>query len=617
MGKRVLLIVVAIFLFLFPIKVSAAGEFSSRYDVVYAIDQKGETQVFEKITLRNLTDRYFASNFSLIISVNKITDVRAFDEQGPLDVSVQNADKKTKIDVKFNQQIVGRDKEYKWNLSFKSPDFTEQQGKIWQISIPKVSSLGEEDNYNLTLTVPVEFNDPSSIFPEPISQSESGGRIELRFDKAQVVNSGIFANFGTSQLFNFKLKYNFENPGLLPAIGKIPLPPNNEFQQISIDKIVPKPENVTVDNDGNYIGWFRVDGKKNLEVLVEGLAKLYINKIFQSKTLTEKEENIYTESQAYWEKENPQIKNALSEIFKEGTPKQNYEKARLINKYVVANLKYNDQKLKDGDFERLGAATALTNPAESLCSEFTDLFIALSRLAGVPARQKVGFAFTANNELRPLSLKDNILHTWPEYYDPELGWVMIDPTWENTTGGVNYFSKFDLNHFTLATRGYSSREPITADDVSVKFADGEFNPVEKLSLFIDSQDQIISGFPSKTIIRVINNGNFTSPRKPLSFNASRLKVLDKNTFDLPEIPPFGEFEYEFKLNTKNLLDSYEDTLKLRVGKESAEKKVLVRPFFTYRYFSAFLIVIILSMVFIYILMLFIYFKKRPSLKPKI
>ncbi len=617
MLKFLLSFLFLLFFFISPIKVNAAGEFSSSYDVLYSINQTGETVVSEKITLKNLTDRYFASNFSLTISASKLTDVTAFDDQGPLNVAVQNVDKKTKIDVKFNQQIVGYDKEYKWNLSFKSKDFTEKQGKIWQVSIPKVSSLNEEDKYNLTLAVPVEFNDPSSIFPEPLSQSESGGSIQLKFDKAQVVNSGILANFGTNQLFNFKLRYNFENPGLLPAIGKIPLPSNNEFQQVSIDKVSPKPENVTVDSDGNYIGWFKVDGKKDLEVLVEGVANLYVNKIFQSKSLTEEEKSTYTQSQTFWEKDNPQVKNALSEIFKDGTPKKNADKAKLINKYVVASLKYSDQRLKNNNFDRLGAATALTNPTEALCSEFTDLFIALSRASGIPARQKLGYAFTANNELRPLSLKDDILHTWPEYYDSELGWVMIDPTWENTTGGVNYFSKFDLNHFTLATRGYSSKEPITADDVIVKFADGEFTPAEKLNLIIDSKDQIISGFPSKAIIRVINSGNFTSPRKSLLFTTTKLKISDKNTFDLPEIPPFGEFEYEFKLSTKDLLDSYEDTLGLHVGKESVDKKVLVKPFFAYKYFSVGLVVVTLSMISIYILMLFLYFKKRPILKPKI
>jgi len=51
--------------------------------------------------------------------------------------------------------------------------------------------------------------------------------------------------------------------------------------------------------------------------------------------------------------------------------------------------------------------------------EFTDLFIALSRAAGIPAREINGFAYTDDIRLRPLDLVTDMLHAWPEYYDEE------------------------------------------------------------------------------------------------------------------------------------------------------------------------------------------------------
>lgn len=53
------------------------------------------------------------------------------------------------------------------------------------------------------------------------------------------------------------------------------------------------------------------------------------------------------------------------------------------------------------------------------CSEYTVLFAALSRAAGIPARVSVGFALSAAGEL--------VLHIWPQVF---LGrWVEVDPSW--------------------------------------------------------------------------------------------------------------------------------------------------------------------------------------------
>ena len=53
------------------------------------------------------------------------------------------------------------------------------------------------------------------------------------------------------------------------------------------------------------------------------------------------------------------------------------------------------------------------------CSEYTVLFAALSRAAGIPARVSVGFAVSAAGELVP--------HIWPQVFVGE--WVEVDPSW--------------------------------------------------------------------------------------------------------------------------------------------------------------------------------------------
>src|SRR5436309_2815969 len=140
MQKLLICLTLFLVILFFPRVVSAKGEFASSYTVDYNIDDSGTTNVSEEITLKNLTDRFYASNFSLVIGSTKITQVEAVDDQGPLETKVIDEGTRSRINVVFRQQIAGKGKIYKWRLHFSSSDFTSHRGKTWQVSIPKVSS---------------------------------------------------------------------------------------------------------------------------------------------------------------------------------------------------------------------------------------------------------------------------------------------------------------------------------------------------------------------------------------------------------------------------------------------------------------------------------------------
>ncbi len=62
-----------------------------------------------------------------------------------------------------------------------------------------------------------------------------------------------------------------------------------------------------------------------------------------------------------------------------------------------------------------------------------------------------------------MSLVKDVLHAWPEYYDEsKKTWIMIDPTWGNTTHGMDYFSSLDFEHITFVIKGLSSTYPVPA-----------------------------------------------------------------------------------------------------------------------------------------------------------
>lgn len=600
--------------------VFAAEEFATSYDVVYDVDESGITTVTEKIVLRNLTSQYFANQFKLTIGATRISDVKAQDPGGAMEVNKEQSGTSTTISVKFNQQVAGEGKTLPWTLQFKSKDFAEKQGKVWEVRAPKISSSSNLESYNLTIAVPQSFGEPTIISPTPKSQTNSSGRIFLIFDKGKLADSGVSANFGSNQLFDFDLTYHLENNNLVPILTNVALPPDTSFQDVIFQRLEPKPINVTVDDDGNYLAWYRLGRGEKLDVSAIGSAKLYTRSKVKDPLLPDSLRNKYTQGDKYWEKDNPQIQSKLTEILGQDPPADAAEKVKLIYRYIVNSLKYDSSRLENNDIERLGAVTALNNAESAVCMEFTDLFIALVRAAGIPARELNGFAYTSNPKLRPLSLTKDILHAWPEYWDGARGWVMIDPTWENTTGGVDYFSKLDLNHFAFVVKGSSSQQPVPAGsykysgedskDVKVSFSENDFLGKPQISVFVEVGNPILAGFPIKAKVKISNVGNAFFPSTSLALAGEKLSVRQSGNQVLGPIPAFGSATFEYNLRTKTLFDSYNDTLTVLLGGQKFTKDVAVSPFIIFQPIPLIIVAVTILMVLVYLVVLGVHLHKK-------
>jgi len=105
-----------------------------------------------------------------------------------------------------------------------------------------------------------------------------------------------------------------------------------------------------------------------------------------------------------------------------------HEKAVTIYNFVHRHMHYEEQE------EERGALWALENGAGD-CSEYSYLFVALCRAAGIPARIQAGFAFHRESE----TLEDG--HMWAEYYLQNYGWIPVDVTWR-------LFDVIDDKHFS-------------------------------------------------------------------------------------------------------------------------------------------------------------------------
>jgi hypothetical protein len=229
--------------------------------------------------------------------------------------------------------------------------------------------------------------------------------------------------------------------------------------------------------------------------------------------------------QLYWPVSHPQIQNLAT---KYTTPKQIYD-------YVVSTLDYDFNRIDSAT--RRGALKALENPTNSLCTDFTDLFVSISRAAGIKSREIEGFAYSNNPQIKPTNPGTDLLHAWPEYYDQKsASWIAIDPTWAKTTNGVDYFNDLDLNHFTFVIHGQKSDYPPppgsykpdpSIKTVSVTFAETE-NKTEELPPIYKIK---INKFFSPPIL-VIKNQNLHA--------LENLDILSQKI----NLPPLGNVEIQ-------------------------------------------------------------------------
>lgn len=531
-----------LFIYLFvclfiPRPVTAAGEFQSDYDVVYAVAPDGKTIVTQKVSLTNRQTNLYPRQYAIVIDSENIQNVIARDNKGIISPSITKKNGKTEIGLIFNEQVVGLGKQLVFTLRFENLEIAKKNGSIWEINIPGIEADPDIASYFTSLQVPPSFGTNAYMSPKPADG--------YRWNKIQMQRGGISAAYGDKQVFTTDLTYFLKNPNIRTGVTQIALPPDTPYQTVIIKSLTPQPRNVERDADGNWLATYRVLPGEELtvEAKLTVIVSLTAKKISD---LSPDQWKIYTNPLQYWQSD-PQIQDLAKRY---NTPQQIYD-------YVVSTLSYDYNRVNQQPI-RKGALLALHTPKESICMEFTDLFIAIARAAGIPARELVGYAYTTNSILRPLSLISDILHAWPEYYDSTLKtWIPVDPTWGNTTKGVDYFNKLDFNHIVFAIHGTSSTQPYPAGsykrdgkqgkDVRVSFAtDQPIIPPAKLDTTITFPANITAGFPSRGLISIKNLSGVSIEQASIAIQASPVRY--SLNIDEPYIPPYSVRSYPIQLD---------------------------------------------------------------------
>src|SRR3989338_1699172 len=410
----VFLVLLLVFFLFFPNSSFSASNFSTDYDIRYTIFENQNTHVEINITLTNQTSVYYASSYKIRVGFEQIENIKAFDPDGNILGNVSKDNEEQTIEVNFNKRVTGIGNKLNFNISFDTKEVAQKLGNIWEVNIPGFSTQPDYSTLNVQVTVPQSFGKASYIKPQIKNLPQKGDT--YTFTKEELEKSGISMAFGDSQIYKFNLTYHLQNKNLFPIRTEIALPPNTNYQDVQIENIDPRPTNVRVDNDGNWLAEYSLPPGKKMDVEAKGKIKISLSPKKEPKT--DNELSKYLKPKNYWEADNDKIKKLA----------QSLKTPRAIYDYVSDYLKYDYSRVSSNK-PRLGALNLIDDPSSAVCLEFTDLFIALSRAAGIPAREIDGYAYTQDSKKRPLSLIKDILHAWPQYYDKDLKtWVMVDPT---------------------------------------------------------------------------------------------------------------------------------------------------------------------------------------------
>jgi len=526
-----------------------ASQFMIDYKSEYNISESGEAEITHNATITNLQNDVIPMNYTLSTMDSDIYQASAETNGKETEPKLNKKEGSTDITVTIKDYSIGEGRQNKITIKYKSKSVAVKSGNIWNIYIPKIQIPDDTTAYDIKILIPESFGSKVFLSPEPTVEKKEDSKYVFYFTKDTFESTGISAAFGGFQPVNFKIKYQIQNNSILPAIKEIALPSDIEnYQNVSYEKINPIPFKTGYDKDKNFIAYYILKPKQKKEIEVQGTSRILakqinINSGGKISEINNKLIKNYTGPQKYWETKSPYILKIAQELKKEDqTVVYN---AKMVYEFIKNNLKYNFEAQSKGMVERKGAEAAASQKNTWTCMEFTDLFIAITRAMGIPAREINGYAFTSEESNKPISISldgGDTLHSWAEFYDPYNGWVQVDPTW-GTTSGLDYFSKLDTNHFAFVRKGISSEYPYSAG--TYRFSDNE--KLIETALSQTSSDEDFA--PLLKVTKVFNFSPFHILTKKIKIrveNIGKVTAYDVNGINI--LPGTIKYTYVKKNN---------------------------------------------------------------------
>ena len=495
----------------------AASEFRSNFISTYTIPKSDQVSVSHLITLTNNLSHIYATSYTIATSGENLEHITASDESGEIKTTTSIQNGVTTINMVIDRPSIGKDQVKSIKLNYTTTDVVERIGDTLTINIPRLAKANEAESYTRIVKIEGLGNQSALIYPKETKIESEGDYQIYTFTAHQ--NDSLSLLFGESVTYEIDLTYELKNKELSAIDSELALPPDTGYQRIILDSISPKPSNISLDDNGNWLARYTIEPQE--KTIVQ--AKLFAT-VYPRPTLYDPSSKILqkTHNSKYWDTNSTAV-TSLAQKLK--TPENMYH-------YLTTNFTYN-YGLINADSKRQGVLAALSSPTNVLCTEFTDTFISLARSEKIPSREINGYGYTKNTSLQPQSTTSDILHAWPEYYNQNSqNWIAIDPTWGNTTGGIDYLNKLDFSHIAFVRHGSEDSYPIPPGAYKT-------NPEDK-HVMIKVAANSKEGIPKYEIKKsggkqlIVNTGNVAL--------INQVVKVDGVSTTVDYLPPFGTQE---------------------------------------------------------------------------
>jgi hypothetical protein len=252
---------------------------------------------------------------------------------------------------------------------------------------------------------------------------------------------------------NIIIKYTINNygPGTITKVQcRIESPFNYEpFQTVKDISTENKDFKVITDENGNKVYKFKLQNiDQNEQSTVSLSSNVVINELIIKKSdyisqnyeTNDKDLATFTKSEKFIDSNSDAIINSSNAIT--GNEISPIKKAELIYNFVCSKLEYDYDRMSQENRETYNASEIL-NLNKGVCSDYSILFAALCRAAGIPAKLIYGLP------LQSMVTKSNGIidtaHEWNEIKLPGYGWIPVDITTEQPFLSANYYC--DLKTF--------------------------------------------------------------------------------------------------------------------------------------------------------------------------
>lgn len=421
-------------------------------------------------------------------------------------------------------------------------------GAIYDLYIPTFAKEFQFEDNNTKRVISTAVNIPKTLGPINFvnpkkTPKDLGDKLQYTYTQQELTGTVSWLQIGNKQFYKFDIRQPYTGtsnvPGLFNTYNVI-LPRDIVSgalnQKIHFTQVSPTPEVVFHDENDNLIAKFALPASETGEIIVSGYAEVTENNQFDIKysgDLSDLNSNVLGANIApaeFWEVDSSAIQAKASEL--KGSETNVYNLISKTYQYVVDQIDYSEVK-RFGINERQGALKTLQGGA-AVCMEYSDLFIALMRAQGVPARAAFGYGYDtrATNGI-------DTAHQWAEVYLPAQDtWVSIDTTWgESGTdvigGNLNHFFKYVANESPnepapVSASYYGNLGEISADKFQILAVDSIPTDAQ-----LSTQADLLAKYPEKTGITATADNIFRSIQQVLGTFDSRVKSFFTDTMQLP------------------------------------------------------------------------------------